>query len=455
MDGVSAYRLTLTGAVPASRLGQISWALYEWARNPYYILVTIYIFAPYFTQVVVGDPIRGQVIWGYLTSIAGLVLAVTGPVLGAVADAGGARKPWLIGCTVLAVPAMASLWFAKPGMGEHILPVAASLVAAGLLFEYSVIFHNAMLPTIAPRGRVGALSGLSLALGNASGMLLFIFVLFAWEWSEKPAFGLDRAAFEPERAIGLLSGLWFGVFALPLFLFTPDNPTTGTRLVPAIREGLGSLFHTIKQLRRFRNIALFIVSRLFASDGILIILTFTGIYAAGIFGWGSNQLVIYGIVLSIVAGFGSVVGGLLDDYLGSRRTLLLALCLGVITNFVTVSISTSGILFLPVSDAKVFLGFSLPECVFYLNSSFGAFSVVFGLTSSRALMARLAPPSMVGEFFGLFAFSGNATSFLGPFSVATVTSLFASQRAGLAVTMVFLALGAALLYPVKEEQAVA
>ena len=455
MDGISVRRLTLTGAIPASRLGQVSWALYEWARNPYYILVTIYIFSPYFSRVVVGDPVRGQVIWGYLTAGAGLFLAVTGPVLGAIADAGGARKPWLFACTALAIPAMASLWFARPGMGEHILPVAASLVIAGVLFEYSVIIHNAMLPSIASRRRIGALSGLSLALGNLSGVVLFLFVLFAWEWTDHPAFGLDRAAYEPERAIGLVSGLWFGIFALPLFLFTPDNPSTGTRLLPAIREGLGSLFATIRQLRRFRNIALFVVSRMIYSDGILITLSFTGIYAAGIFGWGSSELVLYGIVLSVVAGIGSMVGGLVDDFLGSRATLLLALCLGIVTNLVTVSISSHGILFTAVSDAKIFAGLSLPECVFYLNSGFGAFSIVFGLASSRALMARLAPPSMVGEFFGLFAFSGNATSFLGPFSVATVTALFTSQRAGLAVTMVFLALGAMLLYPVREEQAVA
>ena len=455
MDALVSERLTLTGAAPASRLGQVSWALYEWARNPYYILVTIYVFAPYFSNVVVGDPVRGQEIWGYTTSIAGIILALTGPVLGAVADAVGARKPWLFACTVIAVPAMASLWFARPGMGENILPVAASLIIAGLLFEYSVIFHNAMLPSLAPRGRVGALSGLGLALGNVSGVLVFLFVLFAWEWTDHPAFGFDREAYEPERAIGLITGLWFALFSLPLFLFTPDNPGTGTRLVPAIREGVGSLLHTILQLRRYRNVGLFVIARMIYTDAFGITLAFTGIYAAGIFGWGSNMLVIYGIVLSVVAAIGSVIGGMIDDRLGSRRTLLLALGIGIGMNIVTVSISSTSILFIPVSDAKILGELSLPECVFFLNSFLGAFSIVAGLASSRTLMARLSPPSMVGEFFGLFAFSGNVTAFLGPVSVAFVTGLFQSQRAGLSVTIPFLLVGALLLFPVKEEQTIA
>lgn len=455
MDGSILAGTTLSGTAPASRAGQISWALYEWARNPYYILVIIYVFGPYFVNVVVGDPVRGQEIWGYTTAISGIFLALTGPVLGAIADAGGARKPWLLVCTFLAIPIMASLWFARPGMGDAVLPVAASLIAANLLYEYSVIFHNAMLPSLAPRGRVGALSGLGLALGNVSGVLLFLFVLVAWIWPEHPLFGLDRASYEPERAIGLLTGLWFGVFSLPLFLLTPDNPRTGRRLVPAVRDGIGTLIHTVMQLRRYRNIALFVIARMVFADGFGITLTFIGIYASGIFGWGSERLVIFGIVLSFVAGIASVIAGIVDDRLGSRRALLIALGIGVAINIVNVSLSTTSILFITVSDTKLFGLLSWPELVFFLNSFLGAYGIVSGLTSGRAMMARLAPPKMAGEFFGLFAFAGNVTAFLGPISVAAMTAMFHSQRAGLSVVILFLLVGAALMVPVKEEQTIA
>lgn len=455
MDAIISEPLTLNGARPASRLGQVSWALYEWARNPYYILVIIYIFSPYFVNVVVGDPVRGQELWGYTTAINGVFLALCGPILGAIADAGGARKPWIFACTVIAVPAMASLWFARPGMGEHILPVAASLIGGTLFFEFSIIFHNAMLPIIAARRGIGALSGLGLALGNASGVLLFLFVLFAWEWTDHPLFGLDRAEHEPERAIGLLTALWFAAFSLPLFLFTPDSPGTGVPLGRAISGGLRSLYITLSSLGRYRNIGVFVLARTIYSDGLGITLAFTGIYAAGIFGWGSTMLALYGIVLSVAAAIASIIAGRMDDRLGSRRTLLIALATGVCTNIINVSLGKSQILFLPVPEIILFDDLSLPQALFFLNSCFGAFAVVAALASSRTMMARLAPPNMAGEFFGLFSFTGAATAFVGPSCVAFLTRAFHSQAVGISVVIPFLLVGGLLLLPVKEEQTVA
>jgi MFS transporter, UMF1 family len=455
MSAVSAEGMTLTGTAPASRIGQASWALYEWARNPYYILVIIYIFSPYFTNVVVGDPVHGQEVWGYIISVSGFLLAVSGPILGSVADAVGARKPWLFGFTLLAVPAMASLWFARPGMGDAVMPVAISLVVTNLLFEYSVIMHNAMLPSLVSRRRVGGLSGLGLALGNASGVLLFAFVLFAWIQTEHPWFGLDAKTFEPERAIGVLTGLWFGVFAIPLFLFTPDRAGTGRGLGMAVRTGVGTLVHTIFELRRYRNIAFFVLARMIFADGFAVTLTFIGIYASGVFGWGTERLALFGIALSVVAGLASVLAGFVDDRLGSRRALLIALAIGILVNIVNVSLSSTSALFIPVSDAKILGPLSLPELVFLFVSCFGAYGIVSGLTSGRAMMARLAPPGMAAEFFGLYSFAGNATTFLAPLGVAAMTALFHSQQAGLSVVIFFLILGAALLLPVKEEQTVA
>jgi len=447
-----AGETNLAGGKPASPIGQLSWALYEWARNPYYILVNIYVFAPYFTNVVVGDPVRGQELWAYTSSVGGLILALLGPIFGAIADAGGRRKPWLIVVTLLGAPAMAGLWYARPGLGENVTPILVDLIVIGVLFDLSVIFHNAMLPSLAPRDRIGALSGLSLALGNVAGVILFLFVLFAWIWAEHPLFGLDNESYEPARAIGMLSGLWFAIFALPLFLLTPDHAGSGLGPVAAARKGLKTLWGTVVKLRRYRNVALFVVARMFYNDGFGIILVFTGIYAAGIFGWGVTMLTIYGIALSTVAGIESWVAGLIDDRLGSRKALLLSLVGGVIANLITVSISAHSIFFVDVSDAKIFLNLSLPECVFYLNSFFSALSVVTALASSRTMMARLAPPEMVGEFFGLFALSGSATAFMGPLAVATLTGWFHSQRAGLAAVMPFLFIGGLLLYPVREEQ---
>ncbi|MGH2899182.1 MAG: MFS transporter, partial [Solirubrobacteraceae bacterium] len=171
----------MTGAPAASPLGQWSWAIFEWARNPYVILITIYIFAPYFTSTVVGDPVRGQALWGRINGYGGLVIALLSPILGAIADSGGRRKPWIAAWIAVMAPTSFCLWWALPGgAGLSIAWIAFFLIANSVAFEFTAVFHNAMLPSIAPRERVGFLSGLGLALGNAGSLLILVFMLWAF-----------------------------------------------------------------------------------------------------------------------------------------------------------------------------------------------------------------------------------------------------------------------------------
>jgi UMF1 family MFS transporter len=202
--------LTVAGTRPASTLGQFSWALYQWARDPYFLIVNIYVFAPYFSNVVVGDPVKGQALWGYTTSVAAVFMALFSPVLGAIADAGGRRKPWILACTVISLPCMWMLWFATPGMGAEggtgLWVILLALILAALMSEFSSVFHNAMLPGIASERRLGALSGLGLALTNLGGIITLLIVLLAFTQAETPLFGLDRALHEHDRVVGPLSG---------------------------------------------------------------------------------------------------------------------------------------------------------------------------------------------------------------------------------------------------------
>ncbi|HUK65018.1 MAG TPA: MFS transporter, partial [Dongiaceae bacterium] len=204
--------LAVTGAPAASPAGQWSWAVFEWARNPYVILITIYLFAPYFTTHVVGDPVRGQVIWGAINGYGGIATALLAPILGAIADSGGRRKPWILFFVCVMAPTSFMLWYALPnGAGLSVAWIAFVLIANSAAFEYSAVFHNAMLPSIAPHSRVGFLSGLGLALGNASSLLILVFMLWAFslpghvDWSIIPKqalFGLDTAAFQQDRITG-------------------------------------------------------------------------------------------------------------------------------------------------------------------------------------------------------------------------------------------------------------
>ena len=206
-----------TGDRIASNLGQISWAMFDGARTPYILLVTIYIFAPYFTNVLVSDPVRGQALWGDIQGYSGLVIAILAPFIGAIADAGGRRKPWIaVFAALIAIPA-AMLWYAKAdGSGLSLFIVGMLVALTYVAYEFASVFYNAMLPTIVPPERVALLSGLSLTLGNGIGLLILIFMLVFFSlpgnvaWSFIPAhplFGVDQALHQPERLTGPIAAL--------------------------------------------------------------------------------------------------------------------------------------------------------------------------------------------------------------------------------------------------------
>ncbi len=458
----------VTGAPAASGLGQWSWAVFEWARNPYVILITIYLFAPYFTSHVVGDPVRGQVIWGAINGYGGIATALLAPILGAIADSGGRRKPWILFFTCVMAPTSWLLWFALPGgAGLSIAWIAIILIANSAAFEYSAVFHNAMLPSIAPRERVGFLSGLGLALGNASSLLILVFMLWGFslpgkvDWSFIPGkalFGLDTTAFEQDRITGPIAALWLVVFALPLFLFTPDRARGERRALAAVRAGFRQLWHTLQELRRYRNVATYLLARMIYNDGKTAVLVFGGVYAAGVFGWDSLTMTVYGIVLSIFAVFGGFVGGWLDDTFGSKRAILISIggtSLGLI---LAVSITPDELFFFVPWDRAAprlwSLPFfaSVPELMYIGVVTLVAVFITAAYANSRTMLARIAPPEMMTEFFGIYSLSGTSVAWIGSFTVRWFTEAFSSQRIGFASILIFLALGLVGMLFVREER---
>jgi UMF1 family MFS transporter len=328
------------------------------------------------------------------------------------------------------------------------------------------VFHNAMLPSVAPVSRIGAVSGMAFALGNVGGLTLMLLVLFAFampgtnDWSFLPAaplLGVDQASHEHDRIVGPVAGLWMLLFTLPVLLFTPDGATSGTPLVQAARQGIRDVVDTVRQLRHYANIAIYLLSRMLFIDGMVGVMTFGGVYASGTFGWGSTTLLIFGLCTSASAMIGAWVGGLLDDRVGSLGALKISIGMSSLVLVVLVSIQPDAVLFLvPVSTAPVwdFPYFrTTAEIVYFCTNQVFAMFFVTGLSSSRTLMARMAPPEMATQFFGLFALSGTVTAFLAPMMVATTTAWFQSQRAGFASLAVLMVLGFLLLGRVRQERA--
>lgn len=452
------------GGPVASRAGQFSWAFFDWANQPYFTLITTFIFAPYFAAGFVGDPVQGQVLWGYTQSIAGLAIAIGSPLLGAVADQTGSRKPWLGFFSIIFVIGSVLLWTALPGAPDGPAFVMAAVVCAALGMEFALVFYNAMLPTLVPEKRMGALSGFGWGIGYVGGLAALFFVLmFLVADAEsgvtmigiEPLFGLDPVMREAERFTGPLAALWYTVFSLPIFLLTPDSPRTPVKARAAVSAGLVQLKATFLKLRSYKNIGLFLVARMTYYDGLSAIFAFGGIYAAGTFGWGIQELGVFGIVLSIFAALGAFLGGWMDDRFGSKRTILVSVAGLVLGTLASVSITADTIFFFfsvlpPVPGAGPFM--SVGEQVYMAAGVLIGISGGPAQAASRTFMARLAPKDMMTEFFGLYALSGKATSFVAPFVIALATAAANSQRAGLFVVVAFLLVGFLLLLPVREER---
>ena len=462
--GVSA-----SGGKVATRLGQLSWAFFEGARNPHVLLITIYIFAPYFANALAPDPTQGQSIWAGLNKDAGFIIAVIAPFLGAIADAGGRRKPWLLFFSGSLAATAAALWYALPHeAGLSFDVICLLLVATFVSFDFTAVFHNAMLPTLVPDQRVGKLSGLALALGNLSGVVLLVFMLICFalpgvvDWpfvAAKPWFGIDQAAHEHERLVGPLFVLWFFIFGMPLFLFTPDQPSNALGPVEAVRRGTESLRKTVTSLRNYRNVATYLIARMIYNDGCNAILIFGGIYAAATFHWSALHMMIYGIVLSVFATFGGVFGGWLDTRFGSRNGILIAVGGTMVGLVLSLSMRPDRILFFFPYDINSPHVHSLPffntwpELIYLGIVIIIAIFITASYANSRTMLAKIAPPEKMTEFFGLYALSGTATAFLAPWAVEIATDISHDRAIGLASILILLVIGFVGMLFVTNERA--
>lgn len=428
-------------------LKALSWSLLEGGRDPYVILVTIYIFGPYFATAFVGDPVRGQAILANIGMIYGLFVAVTGPLLGATIDNFGRRKPMLLVLTAIMAPLMWALWWARPGgEGLSVLAVSAILAALGALFAYNEVVHNSLLTRAATPRQAPHASGLALSLGNLFSVLTLTFVLWAFalpgsvDWSfipKAPLFGLDPAQHEPSRIVGPIAAVLLVAGSIPFFLFTPDARPTGVRFVEGVRQGLRGLVETLKSLRGHRDVAVYLTSRMLFTDGMTALLLFGGVYAAGVMRWGVLEMLAFGILLSVFAVLGGFVGALLDAAVGPRRAVQIEIGGALACLTAQLGMGREKILFFwtfdPAASAPLWNGpmfRTLPE-VIYLVIGFGvAIFVTAHYASSRTLLTRLTPEGKSASFFGLYALSGTVTVWLGSLLVRVFTDTFQTQQAG-------------------------
>ncbi len=409
-----------------------SWALYDWANSAFTTLVVTFIYATYFTSAFGSDPELTASWWGRAVSITAVIVAMLSPILGAAADRAGARKRFLLASLVICATGTALLALVRPGSANAVLLALAIFIVANVAYEIGNVFYNAFLPVIASPARIGRISGYGWGLGYVGGLVCMAIALVAFV-GDTPWFGLSTAEGWNVRATNLLVAGWFVAFAVPLFLFVPERRLGPLRFEPAAT--FRRLGETFRNIRRYREAFKFLVARLVYNDGLATIFAFGGIYAGNEFGLSLQEVLLFGVVLNVAAGLGAFAFGFLDDQIGGKRTVMISLAALSGATVLAVWAPTAGWLWLAGVLIGVFIG---------PNQS-----------ASRSLMGRFTPERHQAEFFGFYAFSGKATSFLAPLLYGEAARAFGSLRAGVATVLVFFVVGAFLLASVDEKAGVA
>ena len=459
-DGTGGDSAAPRRATPAA---VASWVMFDWSTQPFFTLVTTFVFAPYFAAHLAPTPVAGQAMWGYTTGAAGLIIAVSSPVLGAVADATGARKPWIAVFSIMLVAGSSALWWAAPGVEGAIAIALVAFVVGTIGAEFATVFNNAMMPDLVDEDRLGRLSGTGWAVGYVGGLVSLAITLGLLVGSPEtgrtllgaaPILGLDPARFEGDRASGPLTAIWYVIFVTPLFLFVPDVPRR-MRLGPAIWTGCRALIGTLSGLRRHANATRYLVAHMIYTDGLVGLFAFGAIYAAGTFGWTSIELGLFGILLLVTGTIGALLGGRLDDRLGPKHVITGSLVILIVASLGILSVDREHIaFFIPVAAPTAGGGLFASageKAYLVLGAAIGAVAGPLQ-AASRTLLVKVSPPGRMTEFFGLYALSGKVTSFVGPLTVGALTALSGSQRIGISVLLVFFIVGVVVLAGVRAER---
>jgi UMF1 family MFS transporter len=443
----------------ASRRGVFGWMMFDFAAQPFFTVITTFIFGPYFVNRLAENPEMGQAVWGYTLAAAGIFVGLLSPVLGSIADVTGPRKPWIAGFAIVKILSLIALWWMVPG--TSLFWPAMFMVLATISAEFSIVFNDSMMNRLVRPANIGRVSNIAWGLGYLGGMIVLIVVVGLLAGSPDtgktalgldPLFGLDPATGDDARVTGPIGALWYLVFILPMFFFTPDmNP--GPKVQGAVKQGLVELKSTWGELRQRAGLLRFFIGRMFYQDGVNALVTFGGTFAVGMFGWVTLEIGIFGILLNMVAIPSCIIAGFIDSRVGSRLMIIGSIFCLIFATIGIVGTTPDSTLFgfvqLDATDPGGLFATEAEKAYLF----FGAFiGLAFGpiQASSRSYLGQSVSPEDSGRFFGLYSLIGRATSFVAPFTVATVTLWTGSAAAGMSTLLVFFLVGLAFMVTVPK-----
>ena len=388
----------------------ISWSLYDFANQPYTTLIITFIYSAFFVNYIAGDEQQGTFLWANAISITAITVAFISPILGAIADNTGYRKSFLVFFTLICCLFTSLLYF--PDKGDVFLALTF-VVVSNISFEMGTVFCNSYLNDLSSKKNIGKISGNAWGLGFVGGLLALLvsFLLF------------DVNNSSEVKQVNLFVAAWFLIFSLPTFFFLKDSKRQKINK-KNISSSFSSILQTFKEISKYKIIVRFLIARLFYNDGLITIFALGGIYAIGTLSFSMQEVLVLGIVLNVFAALGSFVFGLIEDRIGVRKVINLSLVILVISTFLAF-----------ISPWTIY-----PKLFFWISGVLLGTMVGPNQSCSRSYMAQIIPEDKKNEFFGFYAFTGKATSFLGPLMFGFLTKIY-SQQIGLLSVLVFFIIG--------------
>lgn len=416
-----------------------AWALWDWASAAQNAVITTFVFGPYIVQGVVGDArpggLTGNTWMGIATAVAGVLIGLIAPINGRRADLGGHRRRNLAVWSGLVLLAMIGLFWVRDD--PSYLWLGLVLIAAGNVFsEFAAVSYNAMLPQVSTPATIGRISGFGWAMGYFGGIFLLLLCYVGFIAPDVGWFGVGSAHGLRYRTIALVSAVWFAVFAVPVLFAVPE-----VRAAAGARPG-GGIWRAYRRLgadiaglfRTDRHAVWFLLASALYRDGLAAVFTFGAILAVSVYQMAAGTVLVFGVAANVAAALGAVVMGRLEDRIGPKRVILIALG-GLVTMAIALLVVA---LVRPASITTLFWVLALVMVLWVGPAQ----------ASSRSFLARIAPAGREGELFGLYATTGRAASFLAPTLFAVFSALF-GDRIGIVGIIVVLAGGAVALALVR------
>ncbi|MFZ3582612.1 MFS transporter [Loktanella sp. DJP18] len=440
------------------------WMAFDWASQPYYTLGLTFVFGPYFalvaTNAFMADGMeklaadaQAQSIWSAGQTIAGLLIAITAPFLGAFADNSGRKMPWIAGFSVIYIIASWALWGLEPS-GAGLMWTLVIFYVGFFAAESALNFVNAILPSLGTEKEIGRISGSGAAFGYWGGVVsLFILLLLFVESPDTgvtliglaPPFGLDATQMEGTRSVGPFIAIWFAIFMIPFFLYVRDDPRLGGQST-RIAVVWGELKETLRGVLRRPSLKNFLLGSMFYRDALNALYAFGGIYAALVLGWTTIQIGVFGIVAAIAAAIFTWAGGLADQRFGPKPVIRFSVWLLIVVSCFIVGMSRDHLFIFPLAETS-----QVPDIIFYVCGMVigGAGGSIYA--ASRSMMVRHTHPDRPAEAFGLFALTGKATAFVAPASISLFTFLTGNVQLGFLPVILLFLLGLLLLRWVNKD----